>query len=94
LVMWLLLYSPSPSPSWLPLFFIVASFPPCKQLIAAVGCWWPLSSLPHHPLSLPHCPCHRTSPCFVVVLIHHPPHKQVLVAVVSLWVCRLGAVSW
>jgi hypothetical protein len=28
---------------------------------------------------------------FLVVLIHHPPHKQVLVAVESLWVCRLGA---
>jgi hypothetical protein len=103
LVVWLSLYSPSPSLSlWLPLFFVVASspsspcqlFPPREQLLAAVGCWWPSSSLPHHPLSLPHCPCRRMSPCFVVVLIHHPPHEQVLVAVALLWVCRLGAVSW
>jgi hypothetical protein len=30
---------------------------------------------------------------FVVVLIHHPPHEQVIIAVASLWVCHLG-VSW
>jgi hypothetical protein len=38
-------------------------------------------------------PLSSDSPCFVVVLIHHPPHEQVLVAVALLWVCRLG-VSW
>ena len=88
--------------SWLPFFFVVASslsspcqlFPPREQLLAAVECWWPSSSLPRNPLSRPHCPCRRMSPCFVVVLIHHPPHEQVLVAMELLWVCRLGAVSW
>jgi hypothetical protein len=29
-------------------------------------------------------------PCFVVVLIHHPPHEQVLVAVASF----VGVLSW
>ena len=35
----------------------------CELLLAAVGCWWPLSlSLPRRPfLSLPVCPCHRPS---------------------------------
>ena len=83
--------------SWLPFFFVVASslslpcqlFLPCKQLLMAVGCWWLSSSLPCHPLSLPHCLCHRMLPCFVVVLIHHPPHEQVLIAMKLLWVCCL-----
>jgi hypothetical protein len=65
-------------------------FPPREQLLAAVGCWWPSSSLPRHPSSLPRCPCRRTLPCFVGVLIHHPPHEQVLVAVASF----VGVPSW
>ena len=88
--------------SWLPFFFVVLSspsllcqlFPPREQLLAVMGCWWPLVSLPHHSLSLPHSPCHQTSPRFVVVLIQNLPHKQVLVAMESLWVCHLGAVWW
>ena len=88
--------------SWLPFFFVIASslslpcqlFLPCEQLLTVMGCWWPLVSLPCHSLSLPCFPCHQMSPCFVVVLIHHPPHKQVLIAMESLWVCHLGTVWW
>ena len=85
---------------WLPFFFVVPSspsspcqlFPPCEQLLMVMGCWWPLVSLPRHSLSWPRSPCCRTSPRFVVVLIQNPPHEQVLIAMESLWVCRLGAV--
>ena len=69
-------------------------FPPHEQLLALMGCWWPLVSLPRHSLSLPHFPCHQTSPHFVVVLIHHPPHEQVLIVMELLWVCHLGIVWW
>ena len=55
--------------SWLPFFFIVASFlsspcqlfPPHEQLLTVMGCWWQLASLPRHSL----CP---VSP----VVGHHP----------------------
>ena len=69
------------------------SFPPHEQLLMAVGCWWPSSSLPCHPLSLPCCPCCWTLACFVV-LIPHPAHEQVFIAVAWVWVCHFGAVSW
>ena len=82
---------------WPPFFFVVVFslslpcqlFPFCKQLLTGVGCWWPSSSLPHHPLSLLHFPWHWMLHCFVVVLIHNPPHKQVLVVMESLQVCCL-----
>jgi hypothetical protein len=65
----------------------------CKQLLMAVGCWWP-STLCWPTLSLSCCPYHWQWSCFIIVLIDYPSCEQTLTAVACVWVCCLGAVSW